>query len=329
MARTTGPPEPEPSAASPGDVDVHQHLWPPELVDRLRARSRPPYLRGWRLITSGEPPFDVDARQHDADARSRSDREAGTTVACVSLSAPLGIESLPRPEAAALLDAWHTGAASLPDHFAPWASTPVLDPDLDQLASLLADRFIGLQIPATELASPAAWDRAAPLLRVAEHADQPVLVHPGPEVTPVLAGKLPAWWPAVVGYVNQMQAAWWGWHEASVRASFPGLRIIFAAGAGLAPIHQERHVARGGTGRSLDPNVFVDTSSYGPQALDALVRVLGVDALVLGSDRPYGQPASAVAGEAARRAVRSVNPRRALGIGDDARRETRSWPRAS
>ena len=66
--------------AGPGDVDVHQHLWPPELIDRLRARSRPPYLRGWRLITGGEPPFDVDAQHHDADTRSRSDRGAGLAV---------------------------------------------------------------------------------------------------------------------------------------------------------------------------------------------------------------------------------------------------------
>ena len=44
-----------------GTVDVHQHLWPDELVDRLRARSRAPYLRGWTLYTDGEPPYDVDA----------------------------------------------------------------------------------------------------------------------------------------------------------------------------------------------------------------------------------------------------------------------------
>ena len=33
-----------------------------------------------------------------------------------------------------------------------------------------------------------------------------------------------------------------------------------------------------------------ETSSYGPRAIDALVRVVGVDPLVLGSDRPYAQP---------------------------------------
>ena len=35
--------------ASAEAVDVHQHLWPAPLVDRLRARTRTPYLRGWTL----------------------------------------------------------------------------------------------------------------------------------------------------------------------------------------------------------------------------------------------------------------------------------------
>ena len=37
-------------------IDVHQHLWPEELVDRLRARTTVPYLRGWTLYTAAEPP---------------------------------------------------------------------------------------------------------------------------------------------------------------------------------------------------------------------------------------------------------------------------------
>ena len=33
-------------------IDLHQHLWPEPFVDRLRARSRTPYLRGWTLYTA-------------------------------------------------------------------------------------------------------------------------------------------------------------------------------------------------------------------------------------------------------------------------------------
>ena len=44
-----------------------------------------------------------------------------------------------------------------------------------------------------------------------------------------------------------------------------------------------------------------------------MVRVLGVDALVLGSDRPYAAPLTELFGEAATQAVRVANPARLLG----------------
>ena len=294
-------------------IDVHQHLWPEPLLDRLRARARAPYLRGWTLHTNGEPPFEVDPRDHAVDARVEVDERDGIDVAGLSLSAPLGIECLVRPEATALLDAWHAGVEELPHHFRAWASVPVAEPDLDALATLLCrDRFLGLQVPATDLSSPAAWERAGALLEVVQAAGKPLLVHPGPEVARPLAGRLPDWWAPVVGYVAQLQSAWWGWHAARARQLFPSLRLVFAAGAGLAPVQQERYAARGGRPGPVDPDVYVDTSSYGPQGLDALVRVLGIDALVLGSDRPYGAPVDPVLGDAAIHAVRVVNPHRLL-----------------
>lgn len=230
----------------PGDaIDVHQHLWPEALVDRLRARSKPPFLRGWTLVTAGEQPFDVDPRSHDVAERGALDHAAGVGLACVSLSAPLGLEQLPRPEAGLLLDAWHFGAAALPDHFRAWASVPVHEPDLGALRDLLRSGFVGVQLPATSLATPAAWERAGDLLRVAEQEGRPVLVHPGPVLADALAGRLPRWWAPVVGYVAQLQAAWWAWHALGGRSAFPTLRVVFAAAAGLAPVHQERLEARG------------------------------------------------------------------------------------
>lgn len=310
-------------------VDVHQHLWPAELVDRLRARARPPYLRDWTLVTSGERPFEVDPRWHDVEDRVARDEAAGVGLACVSLSAPLGIEYLPRPEARTLLDVWHTAAADLPAHYAAWASVPAADPDLDVLDGLLRGGFVGVQVPATDVASPAAWERAGGVLRVAELAGKPVLVHPGPAIRMPLTGGLPDWWAPVVTYTTQMQAAWWAWHAVSGRKLFPDLRVIFAAGAGLAPVHHERFVARGGDVERVDPDVYVDTSSYGPQALDALVRALGIDALVFGSDAPYASPEVDLGGDAAMRAVRVDNPTRALGRPRAVGREVSAWRPAS
>jgi hypothetical protein len=329
--------------AAQGPIDVHQHLWPPAFVEGLRRRTRTPRLDGWTLHLDGEPPYDVSPGDHDVEVRARRER-AESRLALVSLSSPLGLEDRPGDDAADLLTAWHDGAAALPEPFGAWAAVSRCEPDLAGLALALdsaaqvrpASRpgraqprnplqhqgcqgFCGLQIPATWLATPQDLESVAGLLAVAEAHGRPVLVHPGP--APILgrstsaADGLPAWWPALVPYVAQMHAAWWSWHIAG-RALLPSLRICFAAGAGLAPIQHERLAARGGRltgpGVRLDPGVFVETSSYGPQAVDALVRVLGIDALVLGSDRPYADPSPPGLGAAADRAITVTNPLRLL-----------------
>ena len=303
---------------SRASVDVHQHLWPAALVEALRRRRTAPRLVGWTLHLAGEPPYDVDPAAHEPAKRAAAE-PADRSLALVSLSAPLGIESLPPAEGEPLLAAWHEGAAELPEPFAAWASVGDRDPDLGRLAQHLDDGFVGLQLPATALATPAAIERRAPVLDVCARAGRPVLVHPGtasarPADTGAVVGRLPDWWPALVDYPAQLQAAWWAWHVAG-RALAPDLRICFAAGAGLAPVHHERLAARGGRLGRLDADVFVDTSSYGPQALDALALVLGIDALVLGSDRPYAEPITSSElrmGAAATHAIQTDNPRRLL-----------------
>jgi hypothetical protein len=302
-----------------GRVDVHQHLWPPPLVDALRARTTPPRLTadgsgtgtdGWTLHLPGEPPYAVRVQDHDVVARRALD--AGAALALAGLSSPLGIEDLRPDDAAPLLAAWHAGAAELPAPFGAWAAVTRLEPDLAELKDRLAAGFAGLQVPATWLATPAALERLVPVLEVCERADRPVLVHPGP-VPARDEGDLPGWWPAVVDYTAQLQAAWWAWH-AEGRTVLPGLRIGFVAGAGLAPLQHERLQARGGSAGPVDAGVFVETSSYGPQVVDALVRALGIDGIVLGSDRPYAPPGDfrPSMGTAAARAIETTNPRRFL-----------------
>ncbi|MBA3232703.1 MAG: amidohydrolase [Propionibacteriales bacterium] len=290
-----------------GSVDVHQHLWPGQLVDALRTRRQSPRLQGWTLHLPGEPSYDVAASDHNVPRRQELDPAHDHVL--LSLSSPLGIEQLPPDEAQPLLRAWHDGVRQLPQPFAAWASVNQLEPDLQLLTEQLRGEFVGLQVPATQLATPEALTRTADVLRTCEVADKPVLVHPGPAAT--RTEEVPAWWSAVVDYPAQMQAAWWSWHSIG-RSLLPELRICFAAGAGLAPIHHERLAARGGGPMRSDLNTFVDTSSYGPRGLDSLVRVLGIDAIVLGSDRPYAAPTDPDLGTAATHAIRVVNPRRLL-----------------
>ncbi|WP_375497590.1 amidohydrolase family protein [uncultured Jatrophihabitans sp.] len=288
-------------------VDVHQHLWPAALVEALRQRSTPPLLRGWALHLAGEPPFDVDPADHDVAVRAAG--EAGTAL--VSLSSPLGIEQLPVDESVPLLAAWHDGARELGGPFGAWASVSAVEPDLDGLKQLLTEGFVGLQVPATSLRDPHAVERLAPMLELCETLGSPVLVHPG--AVPA-SGSVEPWWPALVDYPAQQQAAWWAWHAVG-RSLLPRLRLCFVAGAGLAPLHHERFAARSGRRFVVDHDVFVDTSSYGRQGIDALTRTLGIDVVVLASDRPYAEPPAQALldlGAAAWHAVAVSNPNRLL-----------------
>jgi hypothetical protein len=115
-------------------------------------------------------------------------------------------------------------------------------------------------------------------------------------------------------YVADMNAAWHAF-AAFGRRSHPNLRVVFAMLAGGAPLHAERLAARGGpTGTLADERLFYDTSSYGLRAIDALVRCVGVDQLVHGSDRPVVEAASpSLLGPAAREALVGANVARLLG----------------
>jgi hypothetical protein len=297
------------AAAAPPATDVHQHVWPVELIEALRRRTAPPRLRDWTLELDGEPDYEIDPADHDVDSRAALARADGLNRALVSLSSPLGIESLAADEAAPLLDAWHAGARRLPAPFGAWAAASVREIDPAGLERRLDEGFVGLQLPATALADGAGYERVGPLLDVLERRGRPLFIHPGPTAAP--ARTVPAWWPALVDYVAQMHAAWFA-VRVHGRPRHPRLRLCLAMLAGLAPLHGERFAARAGERTVVDPEVLYEISSYGPRAIDAVVRVTGVDALVNGSDRPYALPPATGLGPAAESALRVANPARLL-----------------
>jgi hypothetical protein len=293
-------------------VDIHQHVWPDVLVEELRRRSQPPRLDGWTLLTSGEPPFAVNPADHDVGRRAAQAARDGVGRVVIGLSSPLGIEYLVPEDAEPLLDAYHQGVTGLGAPFAGWAAACLTVIDAPGLAKQLDRGLVGLQLPATAVADEPGYRRCSPLLDVLAERDLPLFIHPGPAAG---AGG-PPWWAALVPYVQQLHAAWFAF-RAYGRPAYPRLRVCFTALAGLAPLHGERLAARGGTGPLargvVDPRAFVETSSYGNRAVDSVLRVLGVDVLVFGSDRPYAQPHPDFGlGGAARHAIRVTNPARLL-----------------
>jgi 6-methylsalicylate decarboxylase len=278
----------------------------------LRTRTKPPRLRGSMLELDGQPDYKFEPEQHDPDLRAAQAVADGLDLALVSLSSPLGIELLAADEADELLEAYHEGALALPPPFRAWAAARVTDLDPGGLERQLARGFVGLQLPATALLDDRSYAHLEPLLLMLEETGRPLFVHPGPAATRgVEAGGAPAWWPAIVDYAQQMHASWYAF-RAFGRPRHPRLRACFAMLAGLAPLHGERFAARTGERSVVDSEAFLEVSSYGTRAVDATVRVLGIDVLVNGSDRPYAEPVTPDLGPAARFALRSANPIRLL-----------------
>lgn len=297
-------------------IDTHQHLLGTRLIAELARRRRPPSLTrrrdGWTLRLAGEPDGVVSHDAVDAELRHAQLRRDGVDRALIALSSALGVETLPAEEALPLLDAHQRDVEALPARFGAWGAVALEAPDPADVDRLLARGCVGVSLPATALATPAALERVAPLLARLEQHAAPLFVHPGPAAAPAAAGEaLPSWWPALTDYVAQMQAAWLAFALAGRRAH-PRLRVLFALLAGGAPLHAERLVARGGPARVHDPLLFYDTSSYGLRMLRAVAGAVGATQLVHGSDRPVLDAPAPPAGTALGHALLRVNPRRLL-----------------
>ena len=284
-------------------TDVHQHLWSEPLVAALQARRELPFVRREHgldvLYLAGERPYVIDIASERSSRRAAQVRDDRLEHALVCLSSPLGIESLPRRQAAPLLDAYHEGALRLGAPFGVWGSIALDPADPDDIDAMLERGCVGLSLPAGAIASVDGLARLHEVLARLERAGAPLFVHPGPGPRSAVSRAVsvgeasladPLWWAALTRYVSDMQAAWLAFLSAG-RAEHPQLRVIFSMLAGLAPLHAERLCSRGGPAAAeVDPLVFYETSSYGPAAARQIAEVVGAQQLLYGSDRPVADP---------------------------------------
>ena len=282
-------------------VDTHQHLYPEAVLRVLEGRRVAPYAR-WRdgaftVTLAGEKPFVVDASVHDPSFRLERTRAAGVDRALVALSSAVGVETLPHADAAPILDAWASAGSALPTGLEAWAAVPLqasADEQVARAEAALDEGAAGVCIPTDALTGGArSVERLGPLLRLLEQRLAPLFVHPGAVPAPAApAGETaldarPEWWAPTTTYVADLHAAWLSF-VAYARPAHPELKVLFAALAGLAPLHLERTAARGGPAAELavDTGIFYDTSSYGPRAIRAVTCLVGTTQLVDGSDHP-------------------------------------------
>lgn len=284
-------------------VDFHQHLWPEPLVAELARRTRPPRLRGSLLDLAGEGTCEVDLAAHDLDVRLDLLDRLELDVAVVSLPPTLGFDRLAHDDRSALVEAYERGIRDLA------AASG------GRIVPLGADRdgggFAGVCVGAPDLLQ---LERLAPWLDDLEQRGVFVFVHPGAASRPPGA---PEWWPAVVEYTAQMQAAYGAW-LAQGAERWPALRIVFAILAGGGPFQLERLQSRGVAGRDVVyDNVYFETASYGRRALELCFATFGVGHVLFGSDVPVNDPLPTLEsvrafGDAVADALCDKNPSRLL-----------------
>ena len=276
----------ETGGEAPPRVDVHQHIWTDGLCAALAERTDTPRLRRsgrvWILQLAGEPAFEMPPAE-SADQRTAVLDDLGLDVGIVALSAALGAEELPEHEARRLISAWDDDADALPERLPAWGSLPLRLPDPADVDAALDRGRVGITIPATALSGPAAVDHLGPVLERLAERDAPLFVHPGPSAPGT-------WLPALTSYVASLSTAWHAWALYG-REHHPRLRVLFAALAGLAPLHVERLRARvpAADARAAlgDEHLFYETSSYGPRAQRVIAELIAPTAIVHGTDWPY------------------------------------------
>jgi 6-methylsalicylate decarboxylase len=251
------------------------------------------------MLELGEGDYETDLDDHRLETRLALLDRDGIDVAVVSLQPTLGADGVPE-----LVDAYHVGIREL---------TAASGGRVRALAAgACLEGFVGASVSAGTLVTN--LDASAALFRELEEAGQFLFVHPGPASAP---GELPSWWPAIVDYTAEMQAAYAAWLARGAEAH-PRLRVVFAILAGGGPIQLERLRSRGVDVRRLShENIFLDTASYGRRALELCLATFGVSRLVYGSDLPVvdARPtlhAVREFGDAVTDAVCTQNPTRLL-----------------
>ncbi len=283
-------------------VDVHQHFWPGPFVAELARRRTPPRLSGSTLVLE-EGTYEVELDAHDAEARLAVLDRDGIDVAVLSLQPTLGVTELPEAEKDELVGLWQDGVLELvhESHGRFLALAPEHP----------ATGFVGSIVAASKMRDV---DALSSVLSELDASGGFLFVHPS---AAGLTSGAPAWWPAILDYTSQMQAAYLTWLSYAQRL-WPDVNVVFAILAGGGPFQLERLASRGVAVRSgLHANVFFETASYGRRAIELCIETFGVHQIVYGSDVPVIESAPTLRavhgfGDSVVKVITADNPTRLL-----------------
>ena len=291
-------------AAAPMTTDVHQHLWPPAFLAALRRRAAaaPGRLdaapaRRAAVRRSTRAHHDVEARAARADGRRRRARARGARR---RRSGSTGWPPRSRPSSRTR---GSTARSRCPPPFRAWAGGGIGRARRRRAARGAGPRRRrargrGRRARRARGARPA---RAA--ARRARGAGRARCSSIPARPASADAAARPRWWAPVVTYVAAAARGLVGLGRRTAARAGRACACASPRSRGSRRCTASATAPRGGEPLPVDPLTFVETSSYGERAIDAVGRVLGIDVICHGSDRPYAT--SRLARPRRRRAARA------------------------
>jgi aminocarboxymuconate-semialdehyde decarboxylase len=327
-----------------GPIDVHAHYYPKAFLD-LISQHGPAHGAEWRMVGDKGPQFKVGhvttgpvgPLYVDLDARLEAMDRQGVRVHALSLSQPMVYwagRDLGERLAATFNEELARAHERHPQRLVGLAALPMHAPDLalrevERAAKLSGVRgfYIATRVLDKDLSDPA----FSPVYERIEALGLPLFLHPVFVIDPDRLA--PFYLTNLLG--NPFESAIAAAHLifGGVLDRFSGLTVVLPHAGGALPWLMGR-LNRGWEKRQdlktiKQPPVdylrrfYYDTIGYSDAVLDFLVRTIGFDRVLMGSDYcfpiAYEQPVEVVTGNAglseeAKRAILEGNARKLLGL---------------
>jgi aminocarboxymuconate-semialdehyde decarboxylase len=292
--------------ALPPAIDIHSHFFPERYLKLIEVegaasgarldRSDP---RGVRIVLASGPTAVLNPSYWDLDLRVKAMNRQGVGVQALSLTSPMvyfARGDLGRRLARAFNDSLGEAHTAYPDRFVGCASLPMQEPaaalsELERAARLPGVRavYLGTNIAGKDLSDPAYTE----IFERCEEFELPVLLHP---LAVIGADRLrPFYLSNLLG--NPFDTAIAAAHLVlgGVLDRFPRLQVCLPHAGGallsvagrLAHGQRVRDEARNRAKRPFTAYLrrfTYDTISHSPEQLAHLIRTVGADRVMLGSD---------------------------------------------
>ncbi|MEO9650173.1 MAG: amidohydrolase family protein [Roseobacter sp.] len=288
-------------------IDMHSHYYGGGLVATLQARQARPYLRtrpdGTTVMVAMNGEFPFSSEYHDHRIGLADMKAVGLTHRLLTFPGALGVDLLPAVEIATAISAFNDHLAQLTSEtegaLIGLGGVPLADMTLACTEIRRIRRDLGLPgiiLPSDYFNTLSDMEEMRALLAAANEYGCHIMLHPGLKV-----GQEPPERPkdhvqyrlSAIDLQSSAAQVALTVILSDMLESYPNITFQIVNLGGTLPFIFERmeSIARHRTPKDPFPThrlrrLWYDCASLGPRALEAAVKVLGADRIMLGSDYP-------------------------------------------